>query len=39
VGFFAAFALTGVDAGPGPGALAMIAGCVFGYIGGLLVRR
>ena len=40
IAFFVAFRLfVGVEAGPGWGAWAMIAGCVLGYIGGLLARR
>ena len=40
VAFFVAFRLADqVEAGPGPGAWAMIAGSILGYVGGLLARR
>ena len=40
---FIAFAVGGVnggvDGGPGPGALVLLAGCIAAYVGGLLVKR
>ena len=38
VGFFVAFRFVGVEAGPAAGAWALIAGCILGYVGGLLAR-
>ena len=37
--FFVAFRFVGVEAGPAAGAWALIAGCILGYVGGLLARR
>jgi hypothetical protein len=39
IGTFIAFALAGRDIGPAQGAILVFAGCVIGYIGGLLARR
>jgi hypothetical protein len=39
VGTFVAFAITGRDVGPDTGAILVLAGCIAGYIGGLLARR
>jgi hypothetical protein len=39
VGTFVTFAIAGRDIGPAPGAILVLAGCITGYIGGLLARR
>ena len=39
VGTFVAIAMAGRDIGPGRGAILVLAGCIAGYIGGLLARR
>ena len=39
VGTFVAFAIAGRDVGPGSGAILVLAGCIAGYLGGLLARR
>ena len=38
-GLLIAFALVNQNAGLGQGAVLVLAGCIIGYIGGLLVRR
>jgi hypothetical protein len=39
VGTFVALAVAGDDIGPGRGAILVLAGCIAGYVGGLLARR
>jgi hypothetical protein len=39
VGTFVAIAVAGRDIGPGRGAILVLAGCIAGYVGGLLARR
>ncbi|MEO7587039.1 MAG: zinc ribbon domain-containing protein [Arachnia sp.] len=39
IGLFVALAVVGSDVSPGAGAYLTLAGCVLGYVGGLLVRR
>lgn len=39
VGTFVATAVAGGDIGPGRGAILVLAGCVAGYVGGVLARR
>ncbi|HEX6759364.1 MAG TPA: hypothetical protein VF086_13290 [Propionibacteriaceae bacterium] len=39
VGTFVAIAVAGGDIGPGRGAILVLAGCVAGYVGGVLARR
>jgi hypothetical protein len=39
VGTFVTFAVTGHDIAPASGAILVFAGCIAGYIGGLLARR
>ena len=39
VGTFVAIAMAGRDIGPGRGAILVLAGCIAGYVGGLLARR
>jgi hypothetical protein len=39
VGTFGAIAVAGGDLGPGRGAILVLAGCIAGYVGGLLARR
>jgi hypothetical protein len=39
VGAFVTFAVAGRDIAPASGAILVFAGCIAGYIGGLLARR